>query len=574
MAMSENKNDGNKENISLKNIIPSVLHPSDMSPEKIDQIISRLEKAIGKVDLLSSLNEKTSNNYEEKESIPPLNNFWNYSLNLLQDLKEKSAEANNVHFEELTEIFIESICFQQDILLQSFSFQKPGNEDMRKLLSILQGQIKKIEKILILEPSLNLQIELVQKGMNTLTWMFDTFKCDLIVNNNLEIVNDISNKIILMENQVYIEWVKIFMKLMNEIVEFVNNNYKNGLIWSAQGNNNILELVLEIGNTYKKYFKSDSRIFQYDLSFNQIQENDKRNKMFEELKNDIKKKELKELNQKKHLLNKNKDIKNESKNEIKINNLNENENINNSINNINKENNTQTIYDKFMELKEDKEFVGRTMKSNSISHKGCVSLSCRNSVKDTGSGSYLDNSSKSGFRTGVRKKLLSMGKRDHYEERDNIILFENFDGLIKNIKPDILGDDTFVRITNCLNCTFKISKSINRIVILNCQNCKIICDKLLSNIEIVNNTQIIIQCNGRVHMANLEGSKDVMFILSPESRNISIYCHHSTLIRVKTLKEENDDEGKRKDYDEYIFPEQFEFGVTDDMKLDFNVVSI
>ena len=561
--MSENKNDNNNNNISLKNIIPSGKHPSDLSPEKIDQIIFRLEKAIGKVDLLTSLNENTSNNYEEKESIPTLNNFWNYSQNLLQELKDKSAEANNVHFEELTEIFIESICFQQDILLHSFSFQKPGNEDMRKLLSILQGQIKKIEKILILEPSLSLQIELVQKGMNTLTWMFDTFKCDLIVNNNLGIVNDISNKIILMGNQVYIEWVNIFMKLMYEIVEFVNNNYKNGLIWSAQGNNNILELVLEIGNTYKKYFKNDSRIFQYDLSFNQIQENDKRNKMFEELKNDIKKKEL---NQKKLLENKKEEKK--IKNENSIMNNNENES------NINKDN-VQTIYDKFMELKEDnKEIVGRTMKSNSISHKGCVSLSCRNSVKDTGSGSYLDNSSKSGFRTGVRKKLLSMGKRDHYEERDNIILFENFDGLIKNIKPDILGDDTFVRITNCLNCTFKISKSINRIVILNCQNCKIICDKLFSNIEIVNNTQIIIQCNGRVHMANLEGSKDVMFLLSQESRNISIYCHHSTLIRVKTLKEDNEDEGKRKDYDEYIFPEQFEFGVTDDMKLDFNVVSI
>ncbi|MBR4443262.1 MAG: hypothetical protein IKS52_08350, partial [Clostridia bacterium] len=140
----------------------------------------------------------------------------------------------------------------------SYSFQKPGNEDMRKLLSILQGQIKKIEKILILEPSLSLEIELVQKGMNTLTWMFDTFKCDLIVNNNLGIVYDISNKIMLMGNQVYIEWVKIFMKLMYEIVEFVNNNYKNGLIWSAQGNNNILELGIEIGNTYKQYFKRTS----------------------------------------------------------------------------------------------------------------------------------------------------------------------------------------------------------------------------------------------------------------------------------------------------------------------------
>ena len=571
--MSEIKNDNINEKNSLQSIIQSGFHPSDLSPEKIDQIISRLEKAIGKVDLLSSLNENNYNNYEEKESTPPFKTFWNYSLNLLQELKEKSAEADNVHFEELTEIFIESICFQQDILLHSFSFKKPGNEDMRKLLSILQGQIKKIEKILILEPSLSLLIELVQKGMNTLSWMFDTFKCDLIVNNSLVIVNELSNKIILMGNQVYTDWVNIFLKLIYEIVKFVNNNYKNGLIWSAQGNNNIFELVLEIGNTYKKYFKNDSRIIQYDLSFNQIQENDKRNKMFEELKNDIKKKEL---NQKKQLDN-NKDIENKSAKDMNFNNTNKNEN--NNLNNTNLNNNNEniiSIYDKFMELKEEnKEFVGRTMKSNSISNKGGVSLSCRNSVKDTGSGSYsyLEDSSKSGFKTGIRKKLLSMGKRDHYEERDNIMLFENFDGLIKNVKPDILGDDTFVRITNCLNCTFKISKNINRIVILNCQNCKIICEKLFSNIEIVNNTQIIIQCNGRVHMANLEGSKDVMFILSQESRNISIYSHHSTLIRVKTLKEENDD-GKRKDYDEYIFPEQFEFGVNDDMKLEFNVVPI
>jgi hypothetical protein len=287
--------------------------------------------------------------------------------------------------------------------------------------------------------------------------------------------------------------------------------------------------------------------------------------MFEELKNDIQKKSLTKKNSEK-----NKDSENQS---IKSDNTKENNYLNNSINNNTNENNI-SIYDKFMEL-DSKEIVGRKMKSNSISHKGCVSLSCRNSIMDTGSGSYsyLEDSSKSGFKTGIRKRLLSMGKRDHYEERDNIILFENFDGLIKNVKPDILGDDTFVRITNCLNCTFKISKNINRIVILNCQNCKIICEKLFSNIEIVNNTQIIIQCNGRVHMANLEGSKDVMFILSQKSRNISIYSHHSTLIRVKTIKEE-DDNGKRKDYDEYIFPEQFEFGVNDDMKLEFNVVPI
>ena len=537
-------------NISSKinSFFPSDLNTSNVSPEGIDQIISRLEKAIEKVDILSSLTEKNSSvKSEEKETSSPLSNFWKNSLNLLQELKEKSSEAKNVHFEELTEIFIESICFQQDILLHSFSFQKPEGEDMKKLLSILQNQIKRTEKILILEPNLNLQYDLVQKGMNTLMWMFDTFKCDLIVNNSMGIINDISNKIIKMGNQIFTEWVNTFMKIMKEIYEFVNKNYKNGLIWSAQGNNNTFELILELGNTYKKYFKNYSRIVQNDLSFNQIQENDKRNKMFEELKNDIQKKELKQ-----------KKIKN-----VKIN-IKENE-TNKSIDNN---------FNEGISFEDNKEIEMRKNKSNSISQKGHISLSYRNSFKDTGSGSHLDNSSKSGYETGVRKRLLSMGKRDHYEEKDNIILFENFDGLIKNIKPDLLDVDTFVRITNCLNCTFKISKSINRILILNCQNCKVICDGLFSDIEIVNNTQIIMQCDGLVHMANVEGSKDVMFILSPKSRNIPIYCHHSTFIRVKTLKTDNDEEKTKKEYDEYIFPEQFEFCVDDNMKLKFNVTSI
>ena len=567
--MSENNKNNPDSQISLQlnQILPSKFNSSDMSEERIDQIISRLEKAIEKMDILSSLPENTSVKSEEKGSSSPLTNYWKNALNLLQELKEKSSEAKNVHFEELTEIFIESICFQQDILLHSFSFQKPVGEDMKKLLLILQNQIKRTEKIMILEPNLNLQYELVQKGMNTLMWMFDTFKCDLIVNNSMGFINDISNKIIKKGNQIYTEWVNTFMKLMKEIYEFVNKNYKNGLIWSAQGNNNTFELILELGDTYKKYFKNYSRIVQNDLSFNQIQENDKRNKMFEELKNDIIKKEL---NRKKIKRNIENNPFNEKNNEIENNN-------NNFI--YNESNNEINIFDNINEIKEDnkddnKEIETRKDKSNSISQKAHISLSFRNSIKDTGSGSILDNSSKSGYETGVRKKLLSMGKRDHYEEKDNIILFENFDGLIKNIKPDILDVDTFVRITNCLNCTFKISKSINRILILNCQNCKVICDGLFSDIEIVNNTQIIMQCDGLVHMANVEGSKDVMFILSPKSRNIPIYCHHSTFIRVKTLKNDNDVGGTKKEYDEYIFPEQFEFCVDDNMKLKFNVASI
>ena len=65
-------------NISSKinSFFPSDLNTSNVSPEGIDQIISRLEKAIEKVDILSSLTEKNSSvKSEEKETSSPLSNF-------------------------------------------------------------------------------------------------------------------------------------------------------------------------------------------------------------------------------------------------------------------------------------------------------------------------------------------------------------------------------------------------------------------------------------------------------------------------------------------------------------------
>jgi hypothetical protein len=538
--MSQNTNDSVVSSSVSEKVTPNLDIKHTVSSDKLDQIISRLEHAIEKVENLSTIIEYNNNNLEESNSSPPLSKFWEKLQKFLKELKEKSLEMDNVHFEELTEIFIESICFQQDILIHSPFFQKPGNEEMKKLLSILQIQIKRIEKIL-LEPLSSLHVELVQKGMNTLMWMFDNFKCVLIVNNNLNMLTEIANKIILKGNKIYTEWTQIFMKIMKEIVEYVTKYHKNGLIWLAEGNNNIFDLILEIGNTYKKYFKKYSRIFQEEISFNQILENDKMNSIFEAIKN-------KELKNKKDN-NKPKDIIDE---EIKgPNNI--------SINN-------DKVYDQFMELKNDSN-INKTLSS---SNNACFSVSCRNVSRN---GSYIEDSSTFGIKTGIRKKLLSFGKVDHYEEKDNIVLYENFDGIIKNIKPDILDYDTFVRITNCLNCTFKISKRINRIIILNCQNCKVICDELLSNIEIVNSTEIIVQCEGLVNMANVEGCRDITFILLPKSRYIPIYCHHSTLIRVQTPKGD-DKEDLRNEYDEYIFPEQFEFGINDNMKLEFNVTSI
>lgn len=122
--MSENKNDNNdNQKFSIQNIIQSETISNETPPEQLDQIISRLEKAIEKVELLSSLNEDDANNIGEIKIPSPSTIFWNNCLKLLEDLKEKSLQANNVHFEELTEIFIESICFQQDILLSSLYFK-------------------------------------------------------------------------------------------------------------------------------------------------------------------------------------------------------------------------------------------------------------------------------------------------------------------------------------------------------------------------------------------------------------------------------------------------------------------
>ena len=579
--MSENKNDNNdNQKFSIQNIIQSETISNETPPEQLDQIISRLEKAIEKVELLSSLNEDDANNIGEIKIPSPSTIFWNNCLKLLEDLKEKSLQANNVHFEELTEIFIESICFQQDILLSSLYFKKPTKEEMKKLLSILQNQIKKLEKILIFEPNLSLQIELVQKGMNSLSWMFETFKCKLIVNNSYKILTEISKKIIQKGNKIYVGWTNIFLQLMNEIVKFVNNYHENGLNWFTQGNNNVYELILEIGNTYKKYFKNYSKIFQDESSLNQIEENNKMYGLYEGVMSGVKEKEMRS----KKSGNTDKNDENNNKNEIslndKMNNINNNNDLysNNDINNnipstpnipsnANIFDNIQSIYDKFMEIKNaSKEMSKENLRSNSISHQDCLSsLSCSNSIKDTQSDSWP--------KMGVRKRVLSMGERNFYQERENVILYQNFDGIIKNIKSDSVDEHTALYIINCLNSSFKVTKTINRIIILNCQNCKVICGELMANIEIVNNTKIIMQCDGDAKMANIEGSKDIMLILSPESRNIPIHYGKSTYIRVRILKGDNNCE-KTKDFDEYVLPEQFDFSLNKDDKFDYSAVSI
>ena len=72
--MSENnKNNPDSQIIlQLNQILPTELNSSNISEERIDQIISRLEKAIQKMDILSSLPENASVKSEEKGSSSPL----------------------------------------------------------------------------------------------------------------------------------------------------------------------------------------------------------------------------------------------------------------------------------------------------------------------------------------------------------------------------------------------------------------------------------------------------------------------------------------------------------------------
>ena len=142
-------------------------------------------------------------------------------------------------------------------------------------------------------------------------------------------------------------------------------------------------------------------------------------------------------------------------------------------------------------------------------------------------------------------------------------------GLNKVIEEEKLQIGTFLKIVNCNNCTFNITKRINKILLLNCENCNVSCGELISDIEMINCSKIKMICGGEVKLAIVYRSKDIVFFLNSISKNIKIRRSFSSHIMLKINKEQNEE---YKESVDILLPEQFVFKINDEKKLEINYI--
>ena len=465
----------------------------DEKIKRINYLLDKLESSIVKLE--KSNNPKSSEYFSSK-----VEELWKLIYPLLMELKEKSKEMNSPLFARLTDIILQCICFQHDLLTLCCSFQKPDERGMNILFSRFKILIKPLTNLLLSEEEIEIRANCIENGINALSWLFNEYDCDIIAKTYYESIDFPLNKIMKRKNQEEIGWFNIFKNILKNVVSFVECNGKDGLNWLTSGNNEINELILELGSTYRNNFAPNGIKDKKELELEMEKiTNEIRDKIRFAVESGETKKKLKP---------------------IKI------EEINNNIN-----------------QKEEEKILNSNQKE-----------------KEKFSTSTY-------FHPGA-KSSLAKNKKEYYEENKNLIICENYTGLNKVFEAEKLHSGLFLEITNCANCTFNISKKINKIMILNCENCYFFCNELISDLEIINCTKIKTTFKGHINLAIIYRSKDIFFFLNKINRNLRVRRSFSSHIMLKIEKESNDD---YKEFEDFLLPEQFVFQIKD-KKLDIKYI--
>ena len=459
--------------------------------KKINLLLDKLESSISKLE------KKQPKNLEN--IISKANEYWENTHKILIELKNKSKEINSPSLIELTDIVIQCLCFQQDLLTLCCSFQKPDERGMNVIFSRFKILMKPISKYTS-DPLTELQASCVENGLNVLCWLFNDFECDIIAKTYFESIDIPLNQIMVKKNKDEIVWFKIFKNLLKNVVNFVEQEYKNGLYWMIRGNNEINELILELGSTYRNNFYTENYKNENELKLEMEKLYENKNKIRLAVESGEIKKKLKPI--------------------------------------VKKEENIS-------EIKEEEE--------NNNNEKEKINFS-----------------SSTFFHPGVRKSFSPKELKENYEENKNIMIFENYIDLNKIIENEKLEIGTFLKIVNCVNCTFTITKRINKILILNCENCNLFCGELISDIEMINCSKIRVTCSGAVNLAIVYRSKDIVFFLNSISKNLRVRRSFSSNIMLKINKDPNEE---YKESVDILLPEQFVFKINEEKKLEINYIA-
>ena len=479
-----------------------------VSPEALKSLVNKLENALDKLSNTRTKDKEKRLILAECENNLVKIEHWNSILNSLRILQKNAERCGNKGMILVSDVVIESVCAQNDFMEYSGQFVKPKGKELDILIGIFSKFNNKLHEIGYNYKGLDSMIKITMSSLEIFNWIFNDCNCDEIVGNYYYQNEMFINKIRRSCGEEEKEWLGTFKELMSAIVNYVSLEFKKGLDWDKNGDSDIFNLILKIGSTYRKYFKNSSN--NDVVTYEEKEINKNINKIHEEI------------------------MKGDIKSQLKP--------IKNLSLNLSGQN-------------AQKEVCGLVKENKSINSFFAYSSS------ESG---ITDSSDK---KTPLKKKpVLGFGKRDNYLEKGNIILFENFNGLVKYIKSELLNTETFLRLTNCQNSAFKIEKKINRISVINSENVKIICGGLVSHIELINCSKVKIQSDGCINMATIDGCEEITLYLEEKTGHIPINYTHSNGIYLKLLKD-----GK---YINYFVPQQFIYKVGENMKSEVEVSKI
>jgi len=521
--------------------------------ESLLKIVERLENAVSKLEgktiqpvvqaPIPQINVGTAILTTEK--IVANTEYWNKTLKLLLELKAAAAETGAPEIEQISDGVCEAICAQQDILTATETFKKPVNNDLKSLQKKLYSFALKIEDIGKSKPDFVLHAGAVKDGLDALNWLYSDDSCDVITQTFLESIDFKGNKIFMKKIPTHTKWVKTFKAVINEIDLFVKANHKAGLIWASKGDGDISNLLLTIGNTYRKNFKNQNQpkeevtettvtattttteITSTSTSSTAPTSTSASNtKQFNPSIAAIKQAEMK------------------AGAALKIQEMITSGTIRNSLKPVTKPD----------EKKEaPKEEVVETKKEEAPKIQAVSVVAPKKDKKPT-------------VTRGRRETILKKGKKEVFEETKESFTYENLEGEIRELDPEKLNMKTSIYISNCYQSTFKISKKVKKIIINNCEEVNIICDSLITLFEIINSVKLKVQVDGVINCFSIDGSSDILLHLGINSANAQFVTGNSTQIRVRLVKEED-----TTDYTEHLLPEQLVFSLNTKRKLEVKI---
>jgi adenylyl cyclase-associated protein len=532
------------------------MQSSVVTNETLLKIVERLENAVSKLEgksvqpvvqaQITPINVGTALLTTEK--IMAYTEYWNKTLKLLLDLKAAATETGAPEIEQISEGVVEAICAQQDVLIATETFKKPVNNDLKNLQKKLYSYVVKIDEVGKTKRDFALHADAAKNGLDALNWLYSDDSCDTITQTFLESIDFPGNKIFMKKIPTHTKWVKTYKSIIGELNLFVKANHKSGLIWASKGDADVSNLILTIGNTYRKNFKQQQ---QQPEEINITPVNVPVNKTVDVITTpvipatpSIPVPTTTTAPTTSTVVQNKRQAESRDEANLKIQEMITSGKIRSSLKPIIKP-----------EKKEESKQEVVAPKEEAVKQEVVVPVVA----------SKKENKKPLIIR-GRRETILKKGKKEVFEESRDSFLYENLEGEIRELDPEKLSMKTTIQINNCFQSTFKISKKVKKIILTNCEEVNIICDSLITIFEIINSLKIKVQVDGNINCFSIDGSTDITIHLALSSAHSQFVTSNSIQIRVRLAKEEDPC-----DYTETLLPEQLVFSIKENRKLDVKI---